>query len=75
MDYWLSQLLTHINNYYICIYSPYTYVYIYTYAYIVKKRQSPPIPRPCDAHKVDTSAAIRRRFSNITSKKLAIPRL
>ena len=43
--------------------------------YIVQKRPSPPIPRPCHPHKVDTSPAIPRRVSNITPKKSATPRL
>ena len=69
-----SQLLAPINN------ATYVYIvrihmFIYTNVYIVQKRPSPPIPRPCHALKVDTSPAIRRRFSNITPKKSAIPRL
>ena len=54
MDYGASQLLAPINNYCICLYSPYTYVHI------VQKRASMPIPRPCHAHKVDTSPAFHQ---------------
>ena len=50
-------------------------MFIYTNIYIVQKRPSPPIPRPCHAHKVDTSPAIRGGFSNITPKKSAIRRI
>ena len=57
------------------MYIQFVYMFIYTYVYIVQKRPSPPIPRPCHAHKVDTSPTIRRRFSNISPKKSAIPRL
>ena len=69
-----SQLLAPIN------YATYVYIvrirmFMYTYVYLVQKRPSPSIPRPCHVHKVDTSPAIRRRFSNITPKKSAIPRL
>ena len=35
-------------------------MFIYTYVYIVQKRPSPPIPRPCHAHKVDTSPAFQQ---------------
>ena len=48
------------------------HVFVYTYVCIVQKRPSHPIPRPCHAHKADTSPAIRLRFSNITPKKSAI---
>ena len=69
-----SQLLAPINN------ATYVYIvrihmFIYSYVYIEQKRPSPPIPRPCHVHKVDTSPGIRRRFSNVTPKKSAIPRL
>ena len=51
-----SQLLALINNatyvYIICI-----HMFIYTYVHIVQKRPYLPIPRPCHAHKVDTSPA------------------
>ena len=30
-------------------------MFTYTYVYIVQKRPSPLLPRPCRAHKVDTS--------------------
>ena len=69
-----SQLLAPINN------ATYVYVvrihmFIYVYLYIVQTRTFPPISRPCHTHKVDTSRAIRRRFSNITQKRSAIPHL
>ena len=35
-------------------------MFIYTYVYIVQKQPSMPIPRPCHAHKVDTSLAIQQ---------------
>ena len=35
-------------------------MFIYTYLYIVQKRPSPPIPRPCHGHKVDTSPAFQQ---------------
>ena len=69
-----SQLLAPINNS-TYVYIVYIHMFIHTFAYIDKNRPSPPIPRLCHAHKVDTSPEIRRRFSNITPKKSAIPRL
>ena len=45
-------------------------MFMNTYVYIVKKRPSPPIPRPCHAHKVDTSPAFQQyhaeEIGNIT---------
>ena len=35
-------------------------MFIYTYVYIIQKRLSPHIPRPCRAHKVDTSPAFKQ---------------
>ena len=57
-----SQFLSPINN------ATYVYIvrihkFIYTYVYIVQKRPSPTIPRPCQAHKVDISSAIRLRLT------------
>ena len=54
-----SQLLAPINN------ATYVYIirilmFIYRYVYIVQKRPSPPIPRLCHAHKVDTSPAFQQ---------------
>ena len=69
-----SQLLASVNNA-IYVYIVRIHMFIYTYVYIVQKLPSPPIPRPCPTHKVDTSPAIRRRFGNITQKTSAIPRL
>ena len=51
-----SQLLAPINN------AAYVYIahipmYINTYVCVVLKLASKPIPRPCHAHKVDTSPA------------------
>ena len=50
-------------------------MFIYTYVYIVQKRPFPHILLLYHARKVDTSPVIRPRFSNITPKKSAIPRL
>ena len=69
------KLLIRANNNATFVYIVRIHMFIYTYVYIVQKRPSPPIPRPCHAHKVDTSPAIRRRFSDITPKKSAIPRV
>ena len=44
-----SELLVPINN--------------ATYVYIVQKRPSPLIPRPCHAHKVDTSPAFQQCYA------------
>ena len=54
-----AQLLAPINN------ATYVYIvrihmFIYTYVYIVQKRPSQPFPRPCHAHKVDTSPAFQQ---------------
>ena len=57
-----SQLLATINNA-TYVYLVHIHMFIYTNVYIVQKRPSPPIPRPCQANKVDTSPAIRRRFA------------
>ena len=35
-------------------------MFIYTCVYLVQKRPSPPIPRPCQANKVDTSPALQK---------------
>ena len=57
----------------------YSYVYvvrlhmfIYTYVYIVQKRLSAPIPRPCHAHKVDTSQAFQQYHAKETSYTMPI---
>ena len=71
----LSSQLLAPNNHATYVYIVRIHMFIYTYVYIVQKRPSQPIPRPCHAHKVDTSPAIRQLFRNITPKKSATPRL
>ena len=56
-----SQLLAPINNAtYVYIAHIPMYIYTYVYVYVVQKRPSTPIPRPCHAHKVDTSPAFHQ---------------
>ena len=69
-----SQLFSNINNA-AYVYIAHIPINIYTHLCTCSlKAAIHAIPRPCHAHKVDTSPAIRRRFINIKPKKSAIPR-